>query len=173
MDLSAAFLENHRWLWAVVYARLGDHGATDDVLQEVSLAAVRESNATEIRQVRAWLYQVAVRQVLMFQRRESRYRKRIEHYSHSTKSSEFSRSAELLSASEQQDLVRNALHCVKPSDRQVLLLKYCQELSCQQIADLLGVQETTIQSRLLRARRRLRAQLLQNEDFKEYRHDHS
>lgn len=171
MDLSAVFLENHRWLWAVVYARLGDHCATDDVLQEVSLAALRRRNSQgDIRQVKAWLYQIAVRQVVLFQRREYRYRKRVENYSQSAPLGEFSRTLELVALGEKQTYVQAALKRIKPSDRQVLLMKYCEELSCRRIAELLGVRETTIQTRLLRARRRLREQLLMHEDFRDLGH---
>ncbi len=168
MNVSNTFLENRRWLWAVVYARLGDRSATEDVLQEVSLAAIRQSNPCEIGQIKAWLYQVAVRQVMLFRRSEARHRHKLQYYSQSMPQPESELSLERICRGEQLDAVRNALNQVRPSDRQVLLLKYSENLNCQAIAQLLGVRETTIQSRLLRARRRLRQILTDQEDFEEY-----
>ena len=63
--------------------------------------------------------------------------------------------------------LHQALQQLKPTDRQVLVLKYCEDYSCPQIAHLLGVKETTIQTRLLRARRRLRGLLIEKYKFED------
>ncbi|HBE68534.1 MAG TPA: RNA polymerase subunit sigma-24 [Planctomycetaceae bacterium] len=157
MDAATVFLENERWLWTVVYSRLGDRTATEDVLQEVSLAAiVSEKKNQSIREARGWLYQVAIRQVLLFRRKEARYRRRISGLADRTVSSDDFDSLDYLCACEDVQQVRDGLSELRESDRQILVLKYNDELSCRQIADRLGVQESTVQSRLLRARRRLR-----------------
>lgn len=160
MDPSIAIIDDRKWLWNVVYARLGDANLTDDILQDVFVAAFkRKEDWQEIKQVRGWLYQIAIRQVLQFQRRELRQRRRIEQYS-KEKSADGDRSLlDRLCGIEQVDMVRSALWQLRPSDRQVLLLKYCDELSCRDIAVRMGVTETTVQSRLLRARRQLRGLL--------------
>ncbi|MEM8732999.1 MAG: RNA polymerase sigma factor [Planctomycetota bacterium] len=157
MDAATVYLENERWLWTIVYSRLGDRTATEDVLQEVSLAAlVSEEKNQSIREARGWLYQVAIRQVLLFRRKEARHRRRVSGLAGEPVHSNDFDSLDHLCACEDAQQVRDGLTELRESDRQILVLKYNDELSCRQIADRLGVQETTVQTRLLRARRRLR-----------------
>lgn len=170
MDAATAVIDNRNWLWAVVYARLGDSLATEDVLQEVSVAAVRSDRMfADIKQMRAWLYQVAIRQVMLLKRREGRHRCKIRSYAVSRPTKHFEQFVDWLGddtlQSQRVEQVQKAVALIKPSDRQVLALKYMQGLSCLQIAEMLNVSETTIQSRLLRARRRLRHVLIQDFEF--------
>ena len=56
--------------------------------------------------------------------------------------------------------VRRALAQLEPDDREVVMLREYEQLSYQEIADLLGMPLNTVRSRLFRARARLR-ELLQ------------
>ncbi len=59
--------EHDRWLRTIVYARLGEPQAVDDVMQEVALAAVRQSaQINDPSKVAPWLYRLAVRQSLLY-----------------------------------------------------------------------------------------------------------
>lgn len=177
METTGVLLENQRWLWTVVYSRLGDRLATEDVLQEISLAAVKSSKQSQqIREVKGWLYQVAIKQVLLFRRKEARNRNKLNRLASvspvgddtcPTNYAPPPNSLESVARAEQTELVRNSLSQLRPSDRQVLLMKYQEDLSCRQIAEHFGVAESTIQSRLLRARRKLRTLLLKQEDFQD------
>ena len=44
VDWSEALAENDRWLRTVIFARVGEGEAVDEVFQEVSLAAVRQQS---------------------------------------------------------------------------------------------------------------------------------
>ena len=179
METTGILLENQRWLWTVVYSRLGDRVDTEDVLQEISLAAVKsEYESKGIREVRGWLYQVAIRQVLLFRRNEARNRSKLQRFASVTYSeseadgtadSGLPNTIEEIARIEQGENVRIALASLRPSDRQVLLMKYQEDLSCREIANRFGVTESTIQSRLLRARRKLRGILLKQEYFQDFR----
>jgi RNA polymerase sigma factor (sigma-70 family) len=60
---------------------------------------------------------------------------------------------------ELRDRVRVALGCLKPSDREVLVLRYLEGLSNSEAAAVLGIAENTAGMRRLRALERLRALL--------------
>jgi RNA polymerase sigma-70 factor (ECF subfamily) len=60
---------------------------------------------------------------------------------------------------ELRDRVRVALGCLKPSDREVLVLRYLEGLSNAEAAAILGIAENTAGMRHLRALERLRALL--------------
>ncbi len=54
-----------------------------------------------------------------------------------------------------EDVVQDAIMTLPPGDRQVLALRHFQDLSYLEMADVLGVPEKTVKSRLYSARQRL------------------
>ena len=60
---------------------------------------------------------------------------------------------------EDQDRVRTALAALDPQDREVLVLRFLEQLSTQEAATVLGITEGAIKSRLMRALVRLRTAL--------------
>lgn len=64
-----------------------------------------------------------------------------------------------LLASERRQMVRVAVERLAPLDAEVLLLKYTENWSYDEIAKHLGVSHGAVESRLHRARQRLREQL--------------
>ncbi|MEM1068863.1 MAG: sigma-70 family RNA polymerase sigma factor [Planctomycetota bacterium] len=168
MNPTAVLLDNRRWLWVVIYSRLGNAAETEDVLQEVSMAAVRTSVTFEKPEVaKGWLYRVAVRQVMLFRRRHYRDRAKLENYGQEAPVLDDQSHLNWLCTNESAEQVQLALRKLNPSDQQILGLKYSEDFSCKQIAEVLGVRETTIQSRLLRARRRLKNLLIYEFQFGE------
>jgi RNA polymerase sigma-70 factor (ECF subfamily) len=56
---------------------------------------------------------------------------------------------------EQQQLVQAMLQKLRPDYRQVVILRYWQDMPLREIAEMMGTTESAIKSRLYRARRRL------------------
>lgn len=164
MDLSAAFIENEQWLRTIIRSRIDDSNAAEDVLQEVSIAALRNrDSASSINHIRGWLYQIAIRQVLLFRRTEARQRNKLKRYAVSGLASSGIEDASIKAGDESSEGIaelRVALATIRPSDRQILMMKYSDNLTCKQIAKHLGVKETTVQTRLLRARRKMKELLV-------------
>jgi RNA polymerase sigma-70 factor (ECF subfamily) len=110
-----------------------------------------------------WLYRLAVRQALLYRRRAGRQRKLAERYGQSLRpGSEDSLAGdplEWLLADERCRLVRSALARLAPRDAEILLLKYTEDWSYRELAVRLGVSVAAIETRLHRARERLRAEL--------------
>ena len=73
-----------------------------------------------------------------------------------------------LLAQERRQLVRKALSHLEPRDAEMLLLKYTESWSYQQIAEHLGVSRSAVESRLHRARRRMRDELAAAENTRVY-----
>jgi RNA polymerase sigma-70 factor (ECF subfamily) len=81
IDWQAALAEHDRWLRTVVLARAGEVQAVDEIMQEVSLAAVRQSAPlADAAKVAPWLYRLAVTQALLYRRRQGRRRKLTDAY---------------------------------------------------------------------------------------------
>jgi RNA polymerase sigma-70 factor (ECF subfamily) len=72
-------------------------------------------------------------------------------------------SARLL-ASELRDRVRAALDALEPRDREVLVLRYLEQLSSKEIAAVLGISEAAVKTRHRRALERLRRRLDESDE---------
>jgi RNA polymerase sigma-70 factor (ECF subfamily) len=156
--------EHHRWLRMLALARVRDADVADEILQNVALAALDAGRQqTVVQQAAPWLYRVLVRQCLLYRRQQGRRRKLLTRFqaqqNHSPTTHGTSDPLQWLLSNERRDLVRQSLAMLDDRDAQVLLLKYCEGWSYQQIAAHLGVTASTIESRLHRARQRMRDQL--------------
>lgn len=161
VDWSEALAENDRWLRTVIYARVGDRQAVDEILQEVSLAAVRQQAPLEDRsKVAPWLYRTAVTQSLLYRRKAGRQRRLNDRYAEKTQPTEAdTRQIDpllWLLANERRQFVRQALTRLPRRDREILLLKYTEDWTYRQLAQHLGISESAVQARLHRARKRMR-----------------
>ncbi|MEX0678773.1 MAG: sigma-70 family RNA polymerase sigma factor [Pirellulales bacterium] len=164
INWQTTLVDHDRWLRKVVLARVGESGAVDEVMQEVALAAIRQqAPINDAAKVAPWLYRLAVTQSLVYRRGQGRRRKLTERYAERLRPTERDGRTldplEWLLAGEQQNLVRQAIDRLPKRDVEILLLKYTENWSYEQLAQHTGASESAIESRLHRARRRLRTQL--------------
>jgi len=164
IDWQAALAEHGRWLRTVVHARLGEPQAVEDVMQEISLAAVRQrAPLADASKIAPWLYRLAVTQSLLYRRKQGRRRKLTASYARQIKpEQESGREADPLRwllADERRELVRKALARLPRRDAEILSLKYSENWSYRELAERLGVSPAAMQARLHRARQRLRSEL--------------
>jgi RNA polymerase sigma-70 factor, ECF subfamily len=161
IDWASTLVLHDRWLRTVVAARLGERQAVDEVLQDVSLAAVGARVAVDPARVAGWLYRLAIRKTLLYRRSRGRQHKLVGRYTQKVREESTSPTDPLgwLLLDERQALVREALARLPLRDAEILLLKYTENWSCRDLAEHLGQTESAIESRLHRARARLRDQL--------------
>jgi RNA polymerase sigma-70 factor (ECF subfamily) len=164
IDWQATLAEHDRWLRTVLYARLGQAHAVDEVMQEVALAAVRQrAPLADASKAAPWLYRVAVRQSLLYRRRQGRRRKLTDNYAQRNRPTECDSHEPdplgWLLAEERRSLIRTALGRLPKRDAEILLLKYTEDWSYRDLAEHLGTSQSAVQSRLHRARARMRTEL--------------
>ncbi len=160
LDWSALLAEHRGWLGTVVRSRLRDGAAVDDVLQEVSMAVLKQSNRPEqAEKVAPWLYRIAVRKVINHQRHVGRRKKLLEGFVEErgeTAGLEKTAPGEWLLKNEQANQVARAMEHLDAGDRQILMLKYTEGWGYRELAEHLGTTIKTVEYRLLRARQALR-----------------
>jgi len=161
MTPQVLYLENESWLRTVVRSRVSEPEAVDDIMQNIALALVRQRESLEeLNRVGAWLYQVAVRQVLMYRRtrgRRRRFEDQLLQQSGTGKTTVIAPGpAESVLAAEEQEHVQEALRELNELDRQILMLKYAEGWTYRQLSEHLGVKEDTVEYRLMKARKNLR-----------------
>jgi RNA polymerase sigma-70 factor (ECF subfamily) len=175
-DWGPTLAVNERWLRRVIASRLGEAQAVDEVMQDVAMAAV--ANRSPLRdpaRAAAWLYRLAVRQVLVYRRKSGRRRGLVDRYAARQADNAEDPSASPLAwlvRDERQKLVREALRMLPPRDGELLVLKYAEGFTARELSERLGASVATIETRLHRARGRLRAELARlSADFEESDHD--
>ncbi|AMV18193.1 RNA polymerase sigma factor [Planctomyces sp. SH-PL14] len=163
IDWGAAFSEHSHWLRTVIRSRLGEDRGTDDVLQEVAVAAVAAPNRpTQPEGVAPWLYRVAIRQCMMYRRTMGRRRRHTNQFAEEVRTRGDTAGDALgwMLGNERQASIRRALDKLPELDRQILWLKHTENWTYEQLSARLGVSVRTIEYRLLQARNRLRKELI-------------
>jgi RNA polymerase sigma-70 factor (ECF subfamily) len=168
IDWPSELAAHDRWLRTVVATRLREPEAVEEVMQEVALAAVRQAAPlADPAKVAPWLYRLAVRQALLFRRQCGRRRRLTNRYAERWTAVEHTASSpsplDWLLRAERRQLVQNALQQLAPRDAQILLLKYGEGWGYHRIAAHLGVSHSAVETRLHRARNRLRTELVARE----------
>ncbi len=168
IDWAQALEMNRRWLSTVVHARLSDHQAAEDVLQEIALATVcQATKPTDPAKVAPWLYRVALRKVINHHRSTGRRRKLVDGVIAAGRASDQSSGmgpGEWLMQAEKQKSVAEAIKQLDPQDRLILMLKYTEGWGYQELSEHLGITIKTVEYRLLKARNSLRA-ILNSREF--------
>jgi RNA polymerase sigma-70 factor (ECF subfamily) len=164
IDWSALLARHDRWLRTAVFARLRELDGVDDVMQAVAAAAVEQrAPLLDLNKAAPWLYRLAVWQTLLYRRRAGRQRKLAGTYGQQFQAHDAVRRVpdplSWLLADERQSLVRTALGRLNRQDAEILLLKYTEDWSYRDLASHLGISESAVETRLHRARGRLRSEL--------------
>ena len=153
---------NWSWLKGLVYSVVTDTQDLDDVLQDVCLRVItRIHTLREPERFRAWLAVLARREALKHCRRRVQQRASFEGPTASL------RGAVTLDAPptvvEKRELCERILDAVKALPekyREVFMLAHCGELTYAEMAEILDVPLTTMQIRLVRARKMVRNQVM-------------
>mgnify|MGYP004603908375 FL=1 len=140
-------------------ARMCGPDSAEDVTQEAFLAAWRA--LPEFRgdcRFSTWLYRLVSNAAIDCLRREKKHRDTgdVDDLELPDGGPSLQEQAE---RSDTRDAVRRALDRLSPEHRQVLLLRFMQELDYGEIAQVLDVSEGTVKSRINRAKSKLREML--------------
>lgn len=165
--LRALWEVNRRWIAAIILAHKPRSAELEDLLQEVAVRVVRRIG--EVRDpatLRPWMRAIAVNTARTAGRRqETRLRLvRPSGADPDTASSpvvtgEPGLSTEGTAHAEESRRAMDAANRLPEEYREPLLLRCVRGMSYKQIADLMGVPVTTIETRLARARRMVREEL--------------
>lgn len=173
IDWGAALRANESWLRATIAARVGESAAVDEVFQELALAATRQKAPIQNpRKIGAWLFRLATTYSLLYRRSIGRKKKALQKYEETLSPIENDvrqqEPLQWLLLEERRACIRQATALLPADEREILALKYSEGKSYKEIAEKTGSTVSAVQSKLFRARARLReklAQLLPDNDI--------
>lgn len=161
-ELERTWREHRRWVAAVLVAHRHAGQDVEDLLQDVAVAFVaKHHQLRDPTRVRPWLRAIAVNAVAATARRDVT-RRRHEHPFSGDDGPDGrpdERDVARRAAAERAQAVLSLAARLDADYREPLLLRCVDGLSQRQIAEALGLPETTVETRLARARRMLRAEV--------------
>ena len=149
-----------RWVRGVVFGVLGDRHRVDDVTQQVWTAVwERATELRDVRRWRPWLYRLARNAAIDAGREKTRRRQLADRLVERTERLGEAGPTDAMLTQEREALVREAIAALPPLYREPLTLRHLEGWSYREIAEVLDVPIDTVETRLVRARRQLRAAL--------------
>ena len=153
--LQRLLTRNWPWLKGLVYSVLGDADEVDDVLQDICVRVISKIDSLrEPERFRPWLAVLARRQALRHRQNKTRRPGPLNEEIVELQPDE--KAQQLFEKLEQKEQCRQILQAVQSLPekyRQVFMLAYAGDLTYGNIAEILDIPITTVQIRLVRARR--------------------
>lgn len=163
---ASLFARYERRIYAFSYRMMGDPDDAFDLTQETFLKAFRALDKTdEELNVNAWLHRIASNACMDVLRRRQRIRwLPWEGPKHERASSTPEDDPEgALIGNETQRTVQRVLDKMAPRNRQAMVLREYEGLSCEDIGEIMGVSRSAVKSILFRGREEFRKLYLQQE----------
>ena len=159
-DAFRALFESHGdRVYSIAFRYSGDSAAAMDIAQETFLKLL--SNIRQFRgeaSFESWLYRLVVNNCLDYYRRQRRFLPVADDVLDTFRAPREGALGELL-REERQERVQQAVAHLPEDQRIVVVLRYTEGLSYDEIADLLGCRKGTVASRLNRAHKSLERRL--------------
>jgi RNA polymerase sigma factor (sigma-70 family) len=155
-DFERLFEEHAQPLFGFLVYRTGDRALAEDVLADTFERALRARRRFDPRRgnEKNWLYTIALNLLRDRHRRAEAEARALEQLGDPVQRSD---GADELVAD--RDLIRRALEGLSTEEREAVALRYGADLTLPEIAKLTRVRRTTVEGRVYRALRKLRAEL--------------
>ncbi|MFQ5590026.1 MAG: RNA polymerase sigma factor [Phycisphaerae bacterium] len=158
--LSELMHRHGRWVRGVIFGVLGDVDRVDDVAQQVwTTVWCRAGELRDGRRWRAWLYRLTHNAALDAGRETGRRRTHAGALRRVRTGEPGSAPVGQVAGDEQHQYVMSAIQALPPLYREPFVLRHMQGWTYRQIAEVMGVRPSSVETRLVRARRLLREAL--------------
>jgi len=158
-DVESVVCEHARFVFKVAYSILRNVEDAEDVVQETFLRVHRSGELPNVREVRPWLARIAWRVALdrVHPRQEVALGPMMEagFQAHAKETG----AEQLLVEQEQVELLHRLIVTLPEELRHALVLSTVEEMNSVEIGKVLGIPETTVRTRLFRARQILKEKL--------------
>ncbi len=165
-DLAALVATYSSTLYRVAFSVSRNAAEAEDMVQETFLRVLRHRDRLpEVRDARVWLIRIVWNLVLDRKRRQKTRpeNENVDELVRVLPAKEM-RADQAVIAAQGHARVLGLIDELPAKERQVILLSAVEELTNAEIADVLGITESSVRSRLFRARRELAVKLQNNGD---------
>jgi RNA polymerase sigma factor (sigma-70 family) len=165
--LQQLLTRNWSWLKGVVYNIAGSANELDDIMQDICVKVITKIDTLrEPECFKPWLAVLARRQVLQYRRRKARKPIQLSEKIIEQKYDEKNQLFENIEENERYQQILLAIQSLPEKYREVFMLQHSGDVTYGQIAEILDVPVTTVQIRLVRARRMLYDKIVNRDEDK-------
>lgn len=168
VDFDKIVAENEGKIFNTIYSLVGNYEDAMDLTQETFISAYRSiGKFRHEASISTWLYRIAIN--LCKKSRMKKYTQNLVFVSSlddpeagqqiSNQASIDESAVSILEADEQKSMLQVQIYALPKKYRTVIILKYLQDLSYEEIADIVGCNIGTVKSRLARGKEKLRQRL--------------
>jgi RNA polymerase sigma factor (sigma-70 family) len=157
------YADHAQALFGFLVYRTGDRALAEDLLADTFERVLRGRRGFDRRRAteKTWLYTIAVNCLRDHGRRKAAESRALARAGGST---DLSNPGTTLEGVEARENLSRALDLLSPEEREAIALRYGADLSVPEIAKLTKERLTTVEGRVYRALRKLRAELWSGED---------
>jgi RNA polymerase sigma-70 factor (ECF subfamily) len=148
---------NWQWLKGLAYNLLGNADDVDEVMQNICILVIQKvGTLREPERFKQWLTTVARHAVLAYRQQRSRKPIQLDDLLFAQQQAAENESAvDKLDREETHEKIMEAVRALPEKYGEVFIMKYVDDLTYNQIGEILNIPVTTVQIRLVRARRML------------------
>lgn len=174
-EVDALWREHRRWVAAVILAHMPRDADLEDLLQDVALLMVRSLHTlNDLNAIRPWLRTIAINTSRSAGRKRKvrqRLRRDVEDLDtmSGTEAGVIAAEKDRAARLERGRRLMEAAQSLPPAYREPLILRAVRGMSQKQVAEVLDLPETTVETRLVRARRMVREQIEREDAMPESR----
>ena len=166
--LQLLLTRNWTWLKGLVYSIVVLPDQIDDCLQDICVRVIRKIDTLrEPERFRPWLAVLARREALRYRQRRAQQPMQLhEDFAELAGDDKARQTSENLERKELYRQISKAIRSLPEKYRQVFMLQHAGDLTYGQIAEIMDVPVTTVQIRLVRARRMIYNEVVSNNSRK-------
>jgi RNA polymerase sigma-70 factor (ECF subfamily) len=162
--LQALIVRNWAWLKGLVYSILYNADEVDDCLQDICVRVISKiESLREPERFKPWLAVLARRQAMRNRQQKTSRPAQLDEEIAEGRLDEKNRLFENISAKEQYSKILKAIKSLPEKYREVFIMQHSGDLTYNQIAEILDVPVTTVQIRLVRARKMIYDKLIKTQ----------
>ena len=152
--------EHEKWVRGLAYRLMGWDGDAEDVVQEVFLAVLKGGKRFRGQSsVKTWLTTITVNKCRTYRRRQAVKSRVWDMLRLTTREGAAEGAAAAVVRGEEYEQVQQAVGELAVRLREVVVLRYLQEMSIAEVAKVLGISVNAVNARLSRARGELKERL--------------
>jgi RNA polymerase sigma-70 factor, ECF subfamily len=151
-------------LYKFIYSIIKNKQLAEDILQETLIKAYEKFDTIkDIHKFKSWIFTIAKNESLSWIKR---YAREVPSENMTLKSLSYSSGdipEELLIKNETKEYVRESIKMLSPVDQQIIFLRYRYDLTLNEIALILDMNENTVRTRHMRAKEKIRKYIINSE----------
>jgi RNA polymerase sigma-70 factor (ECF subfamily) len=152
--LQQLIIRNWAWLKGLIYNIVYNSDDVDDCLQDICVKLINKIDTLrEPERFKPWLAVLARREALRYRQQKAKRPVQLDEEIVESRQDEKNKFFENIIEKEKQSQILMAIHSLPEKYREVFIMQHSGDLTYNQISEILDVPVTTVQIRLVRARK--------------------